>query len=101
LAIYRFASRNFDGHASNFQQAAQKHSEARPAELDELRRTLQYVEANRASSNEAYEGFSAACQRHDHLRLVGKAGGMMSSVLLPFQSRFAQPSHARCAPAFA
>jgi hypothetical protein len=53
------ASRNFDSHASNFQQAAQKDSKARPAKFDELRRTFQYVEANRAKRNEAYEAFSS------------------------------------------
>jgi hypothetical protein len=42
-------------------QAAQKDPEARRAKFNELRRTLQYVEANRARRNEAYEFFSAAC----------------------------------------
>jgi hypothetical protein len=42
-------------------QAAQKIPEARRVKFDELRRTLQYVEASWARRNEAYEFFSAAC----------------------------------------
>jgi hypothetical protein len=39
-----------------------KSSKARRAKFDELRRTLQYVEASRAKRNEAYEAFSATCE---------------------------------------
>ena len=40
-------------------QAAQKISEARRAKFDELRRTLQYVEANRASATKHMSLFSS------------------------------------------
>jgi hypothetical protein len=40
-------------------QAAQKIAEARRAKFDELRRTLQYVEANRASATKHMSLFSS------------------------------------------
>ena len=40
-----------------YRQAAQKISKARRAKFDELRRTLQYVEAKSFERNEAYESF--------------------------------------------
>ena len=53
----------------NLLQAAQKNSEARRAKFDELRPTLQYVEANRSSATKPM--VFSACREllariHDH-----------------------------------
>src|SRR5687768_16896998 len=64
-------------------QAAQKTSQARRAKFDELRRTLQYVEASRASVTKHMSLFHSLLNTFAHPPL-----GALNRRAVPFESAF-------------